>query len=291
MATNIPPQTPLYYAIQKDKYYRQDLIKSIQSVTNRKLISYIASFGDPSSSIGKSDVLAFGDLLYGMKAEDIDLLLDSPGGDIDVAEKIVYLCWSRAKSLRVIIPESAKSAATLIALATNKVVMSDTSELGPIDPQVGIVAPSGETVFRPASSFLDGLKDIKSEAAATGNLSPAYFPILAQLVPALMDFCREANKRAGRFAVEWLLRTQCQGDTKKAKRIAKSLVSTQRYLSHGTVIDYIEAKSIGLTVEYLAPDDTLWQVIWRLYCAYQADIARESLAKVFESDRVSIPMR
>jgi hypothetical protein len=290
MPINIPPQTPLFYAIQKDRYYRQGLIADIESVTNRKLISYVASFDHPGGAIDKSDVLAFADLLHGMKSEDIDLLLDSPGGDIDVAEKIVYLCWSRARSLNVIVPESAKSAATLIALATNKVMMSDTSELGPIDPQIGIVSPSGELVFRPASSFLDGLDDIKAEAAKTGSLSPAYFPILAQLDPALIDYCRKAIKRSERFAEKWLLKTQCNKKPARAKRIAKALVDTKRYLSHGTVIDHTEAKSIGLTVQYLAHDDVLWQAIWRLYCAYRADITKESLAKVFESAKVSIPM-
>jgi len=290
MSINIPAQTPLFYAIQKDRYYRQNLIKDIENATSRKLISYVASFDHLGGSIDKGDVLGFGDLLHGMKSEDIDLLLHSPGGDIDVAEKIVYMCWSRARSLRVIVPESAKSAATLIALAANKVMMSDTSELGPIDPQIIIAAPSGEPISRPASSFLDGLEAIKAEAAKTGSLSPAYFPLLAQLDPALIDFCRKAIARSERFAEKWLLKTQCQGAPKKAKRIAKSLVSTRRYISHGTVIDHSEATSLGLAVEYLAPDDALWQAIWRLYCAYEVDIRKESLAKVFESATVSIPM-
>jgi hypothetical protein len=290
MSINIPSQTPLFYAIQKDRYYRQNLINDIESTTNRKLISYIASFDHPGGSIEKTDVLGFGDLLHGMKSEDVDLLLNSPGGDIDVAEKLVYMCWSRASSVRVIVPESAKSAATLIALAANRVVMSDTSELGPIDPQIVIATPSGEPIIRPASSFLDGLDDIKAEAAKTGSLSPAYFPLLAQLDPALIDFCRKAITRSQRFAQKWLLKTQCQGHPTKAKKIAKSLVSTKRYLSHGTVIDHNEAESIGLAVEYLAPDDALWQAIWRLYCAYEVDIRKDSLAKIFESAAVSIPM-
>lgn len=44
---------------------------------------------NPAGSIGHTDVLGFGDLLHGLKDENIDLLLHSPGGDIDVAEKLV----------------------------------------------------------------------------------------------------------------------------------------------------------------------------------------------------------
>jgi len=286
----IPAQTPLFYAVQKDRYYRQGLIKDIENETGRKLVVYVASFDHFGGSIDKGDVLGFGALLHGMKSEDIDLLLHSPGGDIDVAEKVVYMCRGRARSLRVIVPESAKSAATLIALAADRIVMSDTSELGPIDPQIVVATGTGEPISRPASSFLDGLDAIKDEAASTGSLSPAYYPLLAQLDPALIDFCRKAIARSERFARKWLLRAQCQGAPQKARKIARTLVSTKRYLSHGTVIDHQEAKTIGLNVEYLAPDDDLWQAIWRLYCAYEVDIRKESMAKVFESAVVSIPM-
>lgn len=190
----------------------------------------------------------------------------------------------------MIVPESAKSAATLIALAATSIVMSDTSELGPIDPQIIITTASGEPTSRPARSFLDGLETIKAEAETTGTLSPAYFPLLAQLDPALIDFCRKAIQRSELFARKWLLKAQCSGDRTKANRIAKYLATSNRLLSHGTVIDHVEATSIGLNVEYLAPEDALWQAIWRLYCAYEVDIQRASFAKIFESANVSIPM-
>jgi hypothetical protein len=285
-----PQQTPLFYSILRDRYYRQGIIQDIQDATGRKLIAYISSFDHPGGAIDKSDVIGFGDLLHGLQGADIDLLLHSPGGDIDVAEKIVYLCWHRAKSIRVIVPESAKSAATLIALSSEKLIMSDTSELGPIDPQIVISSSTGEPISRPASSFLDGLDEIKEDTARTGTLSPAYFPLLSQLDPALIDFCRKAIKRSERFAKKWLLRRQCNGNPKKAGKIAKTLVDTKRYLSHGTVIDYQEAKSIGLDVDYCKPDDDIWQAIWRLYCAYEVSMRKDNLAKVFESDNVFIPM-
>ena len=289
-APYVPQQTPTYFAVHKNRYSRQQLIRDIQFQTGRKLITYVASFGHPRGSIDKADVLGFGDLLYGLKDEDIDLLIQSPGGDIDVAEKIVYMCRSRARTFRVIVPESAKSAATLIALAADSVVMSDTSELGPIDPQIIITSADGQPTFRPARSFLDGLEAIKIEAAKEGSLSPVYFPLLVHLDPALLDFCRKAIERSEQFAEKWLRKSQCKRAPKKAKRIAKALTDTERYLSHGTVIDHKEASSIGLRVEYLNSDDELWQRIWRLYCTYEIDIREEQVAKVFESEAVSLPI-
>ena len=252
-------------------------------------MAYIASFDQLGGAISQSDVLGFGDLLHDLENADIDLLLHTPGGDMDVAEKLVYMCWSRAKSFRVIVPNSAKSAGTLIALAANKIAMSDSSELGPIDPQITTYSGTGDPIMRPASSFLDGLEAIKKEAATTGTLSPAYFPLLSQLDPALLDFCGKAILRSERFARKWLIAHQCKGDPKKANKIARTLVNTKRYLSHGTVIDHREAKSIGLDVEYFKPSDATWQKIWRLYCTYEIDMRNSNYAKIFESDQVSIP--
>jgi ClpP class serine protease len=122
------------------------------------------------------------DLLHDVERGDrLDLMLHTSGGDVDQAERIVLLCRKRVGktgSFRVVIPDSAKSAGTLIAIAGDEIVMGDPSELGPIDPQIQITTASGELMGRPAQSFLDGLQEIIDQTAATGNLSPAYFPLL-----------------------------------------------------------------------------------------------------------------
>lgn len=291
MAIEIPDQTPLYHAIHKERYSRRQLIEEIEYETQRELIVYIANLQHPGGSIDRNDVMAFGDLLEKIEHKDVDLLLQSPGGDIDVAEKIVYMCRGRTDSFRVIVTESAKSAATLIALAADEIVMGDTSELGPIDPQITITTAAGQTVSRPALSFLDGLKTIQNEVEkAGGTLSPVYFPLLEQLDPALIDFCKKAIKRAERFAEKWLKNSQCKSAPQKAKQIAHKLVDPKRYLMHGTVIDHSEAHALGLCIKYLPPDDPLWQTIWRLYCTYEIDLRRDKLAKIFESTKVSLPL-
>ncbi len=293
MPLNIPPQTPLYHATHKEWYSRQQLIKDIQGETQRELIVYIANLQHRGGGIDQNDVLAFGDLLHDKADSDLDLLLQSPGGSIDVAEKIIYMCRNSTKSFRVTIAESAKSAATLIALAADEIVMGYTSELGPIDPQIVVTTASGQTIDRPAQSFLDGLKAIQDEVdGAGGKLSPVYFPLLQQLDPALIDFCKKAILRSRRFAEKWLKYSQCRDDPKKAKKIAKQLVDPKRYLLHGTVIDHKEAsEELKLRVNYLSPDDLLWQAIWRLYCTYEVDMRSEKLAKIFESATVSIHLK
>ncbi len=286
---DLPDYSPLFYAQEKGRYFRHDFIRKIEAETGRSLIVYFSDVRHPAGSIDRDDIAPFGDLLE-KAGEDLDLLIHSAGGDIDAAEKIVYMCRSRAKTFRAIVPEYAKSAATLIALAADCILMGYASELGPIDPQIVITTPEGRSVQRPAQSFLDGLEDIKKKVKDEGELSPVYYPPLSQLDPALLDYCNKAIKRSREFAVKWLKKHMCADSPPKAEQIADRLLDVGRYLSHGIVIDHTEAGEIGLKVEYLPPDNQLWRALWILHCVYQADLrtAHGDTVKFFESARVSI---
>lgn len=287
---SFPQQTPLYYALHAERYARRDLIAQVEKITGRKLIVYFANVSHPQSFINKDDIEPFQEMVYdcvqsGM--ENFDLLLQSGGGDIDAAEKIVTLLRQQLQSLRVIVAERAKSAATLIALAADEIVMSDTSELGPIDPQIAIPTPTGLTMY-PAQSFLDGLRRIKDETQQAGLLNPAYYPILSNLNPALIDFCVKAIERSQKFAQRWLERYMCQQAPKKARQIASQLCDAQRYASHGAVIDWNEAQNLGLRVHYVPPTDQLWEAVWRLHTYYEVFVRRHQIPKIYETSRVSI---
>lgn len=283
----LPTQTPLYYGLQAERYSRQNGIREIQGITGRMLIVYTASLA--GGAISADDIGPFTDLMYGLGPnQKVDFLLHTPGGDIDKAEKLVLLLRSKASHVRLIVPESAKSAGTLIACAADEILMSDTSELGPIDPQVYVVTSTGKDLARPAQSFLDGLEAIKEDVIKTGSLSPVYFPLLSDLDPALIDFCHKSIERSKRFATKWLSVSQCKGRPRRAAAIAKALCNTKKYQSHGMVIGYEEAKKLGLAVNYLPMNDPLWERFWRLYCMYDITLRRNNLQKIFEAEQVSI---
>lgn len=118
----------------------------------------------------------FVDLLHDVESgRPVDLVLHTPGGDIDQAERLVLLCRKKVGDGRLLViePNSAKSAGTLMCLAADEIVMGSPSELGPIDAQITINDTRGQAFTRPAQSFLDGLRDIVDETAkAGGQLSP-----------------------------------------------------------------------------------------------------------------------
>lgn len=259
----------------------------MEESTGRRLICYVAA---PGATLSSFDVPPFVDLVDDVEeGSDLDLLLHTYGGDIDQAERIVMLCRkiTGKGKFRVIVPDSAKSAGTLIAIGTDEIIMGHPSELGPIDPQIEITTASGERMARPAQSFLDGLDEIVSSVGG-GSLSPAYFPLLDKLDPALIDFCKKALERSQRLAEQFLKTYMLKGDPSRAADVAKELINVKKYLSHGAVIDAERAIELGLNIVQLGPHDPLWQRYWRLYCELRVALTTPG-SRIYESRRVSIP--
>ncbi|MCZ7564777.1 MAG: hypothetical protein M5U08_14145 [Burkholderiales bacterium] len=68
--------------------------------------------------------------------EKLDIFLCSNGGSATVPWRLVSLFREYAKSFSVIVPYRAYSAATMLALGADEIVMHPFGELGPIDPTV-----------------------------------------------------------------------------------------------------------------------------------------------------------
>jgi ClpP class serine protease len=71
------------------------------------------------------------------KTKGLDLILHTPGGDLAATESIVNYLKSMFADIRVIVPQLAMSAGTIMACAARSIVMGKQSSLGPIDPQLG----------------------------------------------------------------------------------------------------------------------------------------------------------
>ena len=283
------PRTPLYRALQSDRYARQEAISSIEKITNRQLLVYEANLWSNRSGLGEEDIQPFGDLLVRLSSkQNFDLLLQSPGGDIDAAEKIVYMCREIGGEFRVIIPEYAKSAATLIALASDQVIMGLASEIGPIDAQLTGPGPGGATFQTSAQAFIDEFDRIKKEVDDTGKLSPAYFPLLEGINLGFIRMCRNLMDRSQKFAEKWLKKYMLKDNSEAAEGLAADLCNVKKWLSHGVVIDADQATLLGVKVKKLSQDDDLWKQIWYLHCCYGVLFRRTPISKIYESTTVSL---
>jgi len=80
-------------------------------------------------------------------SEDLHLMLDSPGGDGETAVRLVRSAQARCRELTIIVPNQAKSVATLLAMGAHHILMGPTSDLGPVDPQFPFPNPSGRGLY------------------------------------------------------------------------------------------------------------------------------------------------
>ena len=273
--------------IEEQKTMRFDLIQQIEEITKRPLAVYTASFSHPYGIIYDADIAAFDAILESMDyPTELDLMINSPGGVIDTTEKIIKMIRGSVNDFRVIVPNSAKSAATLIALSANEIIMGYLSELGPIDPQLPRIGEDGDVEYVPAQSFKDGLNYIEKQITVEGKPLELFIPILSKIHPSELDICDKAMAHSEKLAKK-LLREHRGFSPKKALKIARHLTDTNKYYSHGQVIDAKEANNLGLDVSLLGKKDDLWRLIWELYLRSDTHLT-EGIVKLFETKNISL---
>ncbi len=278
-------------AFNSGRYQRQTMVRDLQNAIGRMLLSYTAAAGAP---IDREDILPFVDLLHHVPAgADIDLLLHTGGGDIDATEKIAAMLWSKigaTGTLRVIVPDYAKSASTLLALAADRFVMSDSSELGPIDVQVVRPEPSGAVTVTAVQHHLDAFK--RWHKACTDDPSDAAAALLfAKFEPAIIQAYESVIKRASQLSDKHLKEGMFRrGHAGAYTAITAGLLDTNRWLTHSQMIGQSAAAEIGLNVDYRTGSDPEWQIWWRIHCHQRLALDPSGARKLFESDPVCLQL-
>lgn len=257
-------KTPTFHALHAGRYERQELIARIQARTERALICFLTG---ELAGISREDTLGFADLLYNLQAgEPIDLLLHTHGGDIDAAEKLIMMVQKVVceAELRVIVPDCAKSAGTLMTLGADLIVMSDSSELGPIDPQLPWRDRNGNLLYHSMQNHLDAYAE-HAEALAKDPKDEVARTMLERIDPATIKLCEAVHLRARKLAEQLVGRGMFRRSEGNPTEVAGALLDTKRWQSHGQMIDAEDASVIGLNVHHVPVDGEQWREIWQLY--------------------------
>jgi len=273
--------------LQQDRLAK---IREIQSHTGRPLILYAANFikggSIPNNSIDDTDITAFSDLIQGVDPPTLDVILHSPGGLAESAERIVSLLREKFTDIRFIIPHTAYSAATLIALSGNVVLMDDRSALGPIDPQILWQDPNtGARYFVPTQTIIDGFDRARKALKTDSDSFQAYLRMLSKLDLHIFEICENAEKLSKQLSRTWLINYMFKGqrDSKrKAVKATNFLADHRRRLSHRRGITVSLAQKI-LNVFDTRQDPKLRDLIWELYCAVEFFIDQTDTAKLYEN--------
>ncbi|HMN27588.1 MAG TPA: enoyl-CoA hydratase-related protein, partial [Caldilineaceae bacterium] len=158
----------------------------------------------------------------------IDIILHTPGGLVLAAEQIANALVRHQAPVTVMVPHYAMSGGTLLALASDRIIMDPNAVLGPVDPQIGQFPARGIVELLERKD----INRISDEMLILGGMATR---ALQQVRRSLIRLL-EAN----------------DVDPDKAERLADLFSSG--YWTHDYAISVEEARTLGLEVSEELPE-------------------------------------
>lgn len=248
---------------------RRPLIAALEAHCKARVITYFSSFYKEEGIVSDEDAEMIESILAVEHGEGkVILIVNSAGGIGLAAERIVNVCRSYSNNdFEVIVPHMAKSAATMICFGANKIHMSKTAELGPVDPQFRYRDSSGTVRMISAEEYIRSYRDLMK--AATDLPGPHIEPYLQQLErydSRLIEQLTSAQKLATDISVRLLKSSMMAGQNDdEIKEKLKVFLLQEQTNAHGRMITFDEAKACGLNLTPIDLHSTQWNNLWELY--------------------------
>jgi hypothetical protein len=233
------------------------------------------------TSINLEDIHGLMEVSRDVDGPALDVILHSPGGQAEATASIVRYLRSRFTDIRVFVPLAAMSAATMWALAANRIVMGKHSQLGPIDPQ--LLTPQGAI---PARAILDQFEKARKAVADNPASVGAYLPMLQQYGPALLQMCENAEALAERLVGEWLESYMFAGRDDAhdlAGATAHWFTNHQVHQSHGLGIGRDTARTQQITIDDLENDGEVQDLVLSAFHATTIAFNQSPAVKLIEN--------
>jgi hypothetical protein len=228
----------------------QKIIGQIEEKLGERLITY---WNSSKGSICSNDVNGLYGLLRNLGDVDrLSLFIKSDGGSGQASLRMVNLLRQFVKRLTVLVPFECQSAATMLALGADRILMGplahlsavDTSlthDMSPIDRDNNRVSVSQDELQRVVKLWQQQSKGTKS------NPYEALFQYVHPLVIGAVDRSSALSTKLCLEILSYHLK-----DARRAKQISTTLNSG--YPSHSYPITLKEASRIGLKAEPLADE-------------------------------------
>jgi len=263
--------TPVYQHVMTEQNQghetRRKLYFALENELKMPVVSFFTSFLFPVM-IEDTDAAMIEGLLQKINlTKGLALLINSPGGIGISAERILNICrsYSGKEEFVCIVPGKAKSAATMICMGASKILMSKTSELGPIDPQIQI-QKDNKRMNIALYNLVQSYKDLFEEAVKSkGNLQP-YLQQLANYDAREIKEFEAAIELSEDVAIRALQSGMMKGSSKEdIKSKIKIFLTPEETKSHGRSIFHEEAKKCGLKIDLMNLRSNLWKHSYELF--------------------------
>jgi hypothetical protein len=264
---------------------RNKYLKELSDFTKRNTIIYATRWtaGDAPPnlvSINDEDIHAFMEAIAGLQGNDLDLILHTGGGSAEATDAIVSYLRQKFSNIRIIIPQAAMSAGTMLACSADKIIMGKQSSIGPIDPQFILQTSVGIQAI-PAHAILEQFKKAQDDCRENPKNLNSWLPMLSQYGPALLVRCQNQIDFGKELVENWLGCFMFKDEkTDKAKKIADFLSNHSNFKTHGKHINAIEAKELGLKIEMLEDNQDLQDKVLSAFHATMHAFGSTNTAKV-----------
>lgn len=263
---------------------RRKYLQQLHKHTGRNVIAYYSGWllrppTTPNLSVGDEDMNAFMASVHQLKREKgLDLILHTPGGDVAATEAIVQYLWVMFdKNIRVIVPQLAMSAGTMIACASRRIVMGKQSSLGPIDPQIGGVPAQGVL-----DEFQMAVQSIKKDPAC----APLWQQIVSRYHPSFLLECSQAIEWSRKMVHTWLCNNMFADEADRAvvaDKIVGYLGDHSTTASHSRHLSISKCQEIGLKIERLEDDPKLQDLVLTVHHSYMHTFSMSPAVKIAEN--------
>ncbi|WP_419909608.1 SDH family Clp fold serine proteinase [Candidatus Poriferisodalis sp.] len=209
------------------------------------------------------------------RRDNLFVIVDTPGGVVEVVERIVRVFREHYREVQFIVPDRAMSAGTVLVMSGDHILMDYHSCLGPIDPQLVL-----DDRLVPALSYLAQYEHL-IEKSENGSLSTAELVLLQKLDLAELHQFQLARDLSIELLKQWLTSykfkdwttTETRGIpvTKEMKEdrasdIARKLSDQTRWLTHGRGIDMNTLRDeLHLKIDDLNEQPDLKQAVWNYF--------------------------
>ena len=249
---------------------RKKIYQELEKIRNRPIISYVTSIRPGCSAQMAQDVLPI-IVKQISKIQDtsdsIDLLILSNGGDPIVSWRIISLLREKFKHISVLIPYTAYSAATLLALGADEIIMHPFGNLGPLDPQLTFIDNKGKQKiisYEDITKYIQFVKDIGITDQEL--IQKSFEKLTGEIPPTLIGFAKRSSQ-LGLTMGQKLLATHMK-DENKTKIISETL--NTKFYHHGYPLGRKEAKDIGLPIS--DADENVEKLMWEIYEDFAAEM-------------------
>jgi hypothetical protein len=204
--------------------------------------------------------------------DELDFLIASYGGDPMVAWRIMNLIKQRVKHVAVMIPQSAYSAATLVAFGANEIIMHPNGHLGPVDMQITTIGDSGQAKrfsTEDISAFLDFVRD-NLKITDQEHMRILFELTCKEVGSLVIGFSARSSKLAVDLG-ERLLALHMTDDESRTK--LRSIVEnmSRKFQSHAYPVSRKEALELGLQVNK-ERDADLEKLMWEVWLSLEQDL-------------------